>query len=73
MLAVERSLLDVPKVVTAQPSMDHGIGLLICRPDPSIAVPLQAKGANVGLGVWKQYADLSVAAAYVIDSHDWRL
>lgn len=50
-LAVERSVLEHTDFVTALPATDHGIDLLVFKPEPFAVAPLQVKGAESGLKV----------------------
>ena len=66
-LSVERSILDLTDLITAQPSSDFGIDLLAFRSEPFGVIPIQVKGAASGLTVSRQYASSPLVLAYVID------
>lgn len=66
-LAVERSVLEHTDFVTSLPATDHGIDLLVFKPEPFAVAPLQVKGAESGLKVLSKYVGSPILMAYVID------
>ncbi|WP_162909137.1 hypothetical protein [Brevibacterium casei] len=66
-LATERSIIEHTGFVTAQPATDHGIDLLVFKPEPFAVSPIQVKGAESGLKVMSKCARSPIILAYVVD------
>jgi hypothetical protein len=66
-LATERSILEHTDLITAQPAVDFGIDLLAFRPKPFAVAPIQVKGKQSGLTVWRKHAEWPLLVVYVLD------